>query len=147
MLIDQCHAFDDVSIDRNSLAGVNGDDVSLFEAVGGHLDLAAVPAKPGKSRLFAEGVQEQLLGPVARLLDQEAAEAEAPAADSPRENRHGAQAADHHNCVERVHADPLLLNEDASRLLERRHGRIGIQQRSRRQERGSHELRGSRERD
>ena len=85
MLIDHRHALGDDPVDRDDLAGVNHDHVQRLESIERDLDLGAVAVQPDVTGLFAEGVQEQLLGIVLRLLDQDPAEAEAPAQDRARE--------------------------------------------------------------
>jgi hypothetical protein len=122
------------------------DDVALLEPVERHLHLDAVAAEPDVSRLLAEGVEQQLLGVVLRPLDQDPAEAEAPAEDCPGEDRQGPQTADHHDRVEHVDAQPLLLEEDLARRAEGGDRRIGEGRRRHRQQRREGELRRRRQR-
>ncbi len=114
VLVDHGHPLDDVAVDRHDLAGVDDDDVALLEPVERDLDLDAVAVEPDVPRLLAEGVQQQLLGVVLRPLDQDAAEAQAPAEHGAGEDRHRPQAADDHDGVEHVDAEPLLLEEDVA---------------------------------
>ncbi len=134
VLIDQRHSLDDVAVDRDHLARGHDDDVTLGELVERHLDLYPVAVEPDVSRLLAERIQEKFLGVVLCPLDQHTAEPEAPAENGPRENRHRAEASDDDDGVEHIDAEPLLLEEDVPRLLERRNRRIGEDRGGHRQE-------------
>ena len=114
VLVDHRHSLDHVPVDRHDLAGVDDDDVALLEPVERHLHLDAVAVEPDVPRLLAEGVQQQLLGVVLRPLDQDPAEAQAPAEHGPGEDRHRPQAADDHDRVEHVDPEPLLLEQDVA---------------------------------
>ena len=140
VLIDHRHPLDDVPVHRHDLAGVDDDDVALLEPVHRDLDLGAVAVEPDVPRLLAEGVQQQLLRVVLRPLDQDAAEAQAPAEHRAGEDRHGPQAADDHDRVEHVDPEPLLFEQDLVRLLEGRDRRVGEHGRGRRQQRRAGEL-------
>ena len=140
VLVDHGHPLDDVAVDRHDLAGVDDDEVALLEPVERDLDLGAVAVEPGVPRLLAERVEQQLLRVVLGPLDQEAAEAEAPAEHGAGEDRHGPQAADDHDRVEHVDAEPLLLDQDLARLAERGDRRVGEHRRRRGQERRDREL-------
>ena len=141
VLIDHGHALGDDPVDRDDLAGVDHDHIQRLELIQRDLDLGAVAVQPDVARLLAEGVQEQLLGIVLRLLDQNPAEAEAPAEDGPRENRHGPQTSDHDDGVQHVDPQPPLLDQDLARGLEGRDRGIGKQHRRGGQEPRRRELR------
>lgn len=125
LLVDHGQAFDHLPIDRHNFAGMHDDDIALLQSLGRHLDLHAILAQPGESRLLAERVQQHPLGVVPRHPYQEPPKAQAPAHHSTRENRQRSQAADHDHGVESIHAHAPFLAKDPPRRLKRWNRRIG----------------------
>src|ERR1017187_1435528 len=109
MLIDHGHTLDDDSVNRYYLAGADHDHVERLEPIHGDLDFCAIAIKPDITGLLAEGVEEKLLRVVLGLLDQDPAEAQAPAKHRSWENCHRPHAPDDHDCVQHVDAQPLFL--------------------------------------
>ena len=146
VLIDHRQALGDDPVDGDDLAGVDDDGVSGLQPVERNLHLDAVAIKPDVPGLLAEGVQEQLLGIVLGLLDQDPPEAEAPAENRSRKDRHGPQAAQDHDRVQDVDSQPLLLDEHLASALEGGDRGVGEEPRGNRQEPRSGELRHGRKR-
>ena len=69
--------------------------------------------------LLAEGVKQHPLGVFARLLHEASPEAQTPAANRSRENRHCPEAPGHDDSIQGIHSESFLFQENPSRLLER----------------------------
>ena len=120
----------------HDLAGVDDDDVAGLEPVERDLDLDAVAIEPDEPRLLAEGVQEQLLRVVLRLLDQHPAEARGTSR-APRPGRSTSSPGSRPPRSRRARRPPAASPRRGRRwrFLERGDRRVGEQHRRDRQQR------------
>ena len=140
VLVDHRHAFDDLAVDRHDFAGLDDDDVADVQLIERSFDFDAVPQQPDEARLLAEDVQQHFLGVVLRLLEQHAAEAQAPRKHRAGEDLTGRQAGRDDDRVEHVDAQPLLLEKHAMRVFETRDDRVDEEHGAHGQDNGSQKL-------
>ena len=119
VLVDHGHPLDNVSVHGHGVAGMDDDDVAFLERLCKDLYLDTVTVQPGITGLFAEGVKQHPLGVFARLLHEASPEAQTPATNRSRENRHCSEAPGHGDRIQGIHSESFLFQENPSRLLER----------------------------
>ena len=119
MLVNDGHSTQDVTVHRNSLTGMDHNDIAFLKRLRKDLHFDAVTVQPGVARLLAECIEQQFLRALASFFHEAAAEAQAPAADGTREDRQRSEAPCHDNRIQGIHPDPFLLQEHPTRLFER----------------------------
>ena len=147
VLVDHREPFGHDPVDRDHVAGVDDDHVAPGEGVERHLHLHAVLDHPHESGLLAEHVEQHLLRPVLRLLDQGPPQRQAPDEHGPGKDLSRGEAAEDDDHVQHVAAQPTLGQQQVFRPLERRDRRVEEQPGGGRQKGREGELRRGRQRE